>query len=602
MSNALTFILKLQDMLTPGMRQAANISNTAAAKIESEFAKISAGGRKMGASVNELRARLDSINKVRFSTNLEKEFNIATRAAHRLENQIDKIENKGKAGSGSGGMLGNFVKGNLIAGAITGGLNMAKDLAVDTYQTSLKNNGLNTAINSTTGGQGKEAVRQTDFLANKYGLNYEASLEGVKTLTGGLKSMNMPLAEQMKIFEGVSTGVAAMKLGAEQSKGAMLALGQMASKGTVSAEELRGQLGERIPGAFGIAAKAMNVTEAQLGKMMEKGEVAAKYFLPKFAAEMQKTFGADALAAANGPQAIQERFNNAIFKMKAGIGDGLMPVITPILEKFTELAVTIMPYVQQGIQFITAGIQYGVELVAGLTTGTGEWGSYIAVVKDFAFGLWMTIKSIWGNVWNIISGIIQWIGKSELLKDVFWAIGKIGEGILFVIRGIGDTISWIWSNIIKPILDAIDWAYSKIKGLFGGGKTTVEIVDGTKAAPFSLTPKPAAAPYNPLSNSAFPMYQAGSFTPAAAVSPLTLNGAPSGSRKETAGIGDKNTKSKAEGINSGGQRSIVINIGKQIEKLEMHVMTAKEGVDEIGNMVKEELRKVMYSLNGVAAS
>ena len=44
----------------------------------------------------------------------------------------------------------------------------------------------------------------------------------------------------------------------------MLALAQMASKGTVQAEELRGQLGERLPGAFKIAAAAMGVTQAEL--------------------------------------------------------------------------------------------------------------------------------------------------------------------------------------------------------------------------------------------------------------------------------------------------------------------------------------------------
>lgn len=61
-------------------------------------------------------------------------------------------------------------------------------------------------------------------------------------------------------------------------------------------------------------------------------------------------------------------------------------------------------------------------------------------------------------------------------------------------------------------------------------------------------------------------------------------------------------KSKADSINSGGQRSIVINIGKQIEKLEVHVMDAKEGVNEIEGMVREAMRRVLYSVNGVATN
>jgi len=46
----------------------------------------------------------------------------------------------------------------------------------------------------------------------------------------------------------------------------------------------------------------------------------------------------------------------------------------------------------------------------------------------------------------------------------------------------------------------------------------------------------------------------------------------------------------------------VINIGKQIEKLEIHTMTAKEGVSEMGAMIREELKRVLYSVNSMEAA
>src|SRR5690606_22603244 len=54
---------------------------------------------------------------------------------------------------------------------------------------------------------------------------------------------------------------------------------------TVQAEELRGQLGERIPGAFATAARAMKVTEVELNAMLKRGEVLAVDLLPRMAAE-----------------------------------------------------------------------------------------------------------------------------------------------------------------------------------------------------------------------------------------------------------------------------------------------------------------------------
>lgn len=597
MNSNLTFILKLSDLLTPAMRNAAAASSSAASKIQTGFDGVQYKSKQMSASLQENYRRLEMLKDIRFSTKIQAEFDQATKAANKLQKEIDKMEGN-NGGKGGGLSMGGLIKGNLITGAITEGIGMVKDFAVDAYRTSLKSSSLKTAINSTTGGQGGEAVRQTDFIANKYGLDYESSLEGVKTLTGGLKSMNMPLAEQMKIFEGVSTGIAAMKLGAEEGKGAMLALGQMASKGTVSAEELRGQLGERIPSAFGIAAKAMNMTEAQLGKMMQKGEIAAKDFLPKFAAEMQKSFGADALAAANGPEAVQKRFNNAIFKMKAEIGDGFMPLLTPLIVSFTNLATTIIPYIQIGIKFISDTLGAAFSTVMSLSGGSGEWGSYISVIQETIGHVWNTFKSLLGNVWAIVSGIITFIGKSELLKDVFWAIGKIMSGIWDVVGWIGDKIQWVWDNVISPILNAVDIFYSATKGLFVGGKSTVEIV--AKQAPVT----PTSLPNQPQ------LLGVGGFLQAPVVglpqgvpttNPVDLNGIKTGNGtvKELASNGK--IKEKTDSINSGGQRSIVINIGKQIERLEFTVMDAKESADKIEAVVRESIRRVIYSLNGVAA-
>ena len=46
-------------------------------------------------------------------------------------------------------------------------------------------------------------------------------------------------------------------------------------------KELRGQLEEALPGAFGIMAKAVGVTEKELQNMMKAGEVLADEVLPK---------------------------------------------------------------------------------------------------------------------------------------------------------------------------------------------------------------------------------------------------------------------------------------------------------------------------------
>jgi hypothetical protein len=62
---------------------------------------------------------------------------------------------------------------------------------------------------------------------------------------------------------------------------------------TVAAEEIRGQLSERLPGAFTILAKSMGITTEELNKQLKLGNVLADEVLPKFALEYEKAIGAD---------------------------------------------------------------------------------------------------------------------------------------------------------------------------------------------------------------------------------------------------------------------------------------------------------------------
>jgi tape measure domain-containing protein len=123
------------------------------------------------------------------------------------------------------------------------------------------------------------------------------------------------------VFEALSKASAVMGLSASQTEGALLALQQMVSKGTVSSEELRGQLGERLPGSFQIAARAMGVTTAELGKMLEQGQVLSEDFLPKFSKQLELELGGAAEKAADRLDAATNRLANAWEKLKTQVGD-----------------------------------------------------------------------------------------------------------------------------------------------------------------------------------------------------------------------------------------------------------------------------------------
>lgn len=157
--------------------------------------------------------------------------------------------------------------------------------------------------------------------SQKLGLDLESASKGFKTIAGAALPAGISADQVRGSFEAVAKASTVMGLSAQDSEGVFLALGQMISKGTVQAEELRGQLGERLPGAFNIAANAMGVTTAQLNKMLEQGQVVSKDFLPKFTAELNKVYSSGVAANADSLSANFNRMNTAITELVNSVGD-----------------------------------------------------------------------------------------------------------------------------------------------------------------------------------------------------------------------------------------------------------------------------------------
>ena len=162
---------------------------------------------------------------------------------------------------------------------------------------------------------------------DRLGLNLDAAKSGYKTFTGAVMGSSIQGMKANKIFRQVSEASAVLGLSAEQTEGSFLALGQMVSKGTVSAEELRGQLAERIPGAFQIGARAMGMTTKQLGEAMKKGLVDSTEFLEKFGNELEKTFGAKLEKSTHSLQSNLNRMDSAWDRLKVNIGNSQSGII-----------------------------------------------------------------------------------------------------------------------------------------------------------------------------------------------------------------------------------------------------------------------------------
>ena len=127
------------------------------------------------------------------------------------------------------------------------------------------------------------------------------------------------LEEQQHIYESLTRAAAYFNLTADETNGVMLAVQQMISKGKVSSEELRRQLGERLPGAMNLAAKAMGVTTAELDEMIKDGRVMAKELLPLLASELNTlTANLDVNTIQGATNKLKNSFTELVDKMNVG--------------------------------------------------------------------------------------------------------------------------------------------------------------------------------------------------------------------------------------------------------------------------------------------
>lgn len=210
-------------------------------------------------------------------------------------------------------------------------------VAMDSLQRSF------VAISGSQGG----AASQLAFLrqeADRLGQNFFTLAPAFKNISAAATGTALEGQGVREVFSSIVEASTALGMSNADTEGALRALAQMMSKGTVQAEELRGQLSERLPGAFQIMARALGKTTPELNKMLEQGEVLSDVALPALAKEITRMYGAAAQTAAlESGQAATNKMSEAWTDFKTNLYDSDQAVqginaITSAIKTLTEYA------------------------------------------------------------------------------------------------------------------------------------------------------------------------------------------------------------------------------------------------------------------------
>ncbi|MBW4422357.1 MAG: tape measure protein [Myxacorys californica WJT36-NPBG1] len=294
--------------------------------------------------------------------------------------------------------------------------------ASESISAAIKLDKLKTALSFSSGANAGKDLAFIRDEANRLGAPLGALQDGFVKLSASTKGTAAAGQVTKDLVTGLGQASTTLGLSAEESSGAIMALGQIASKGKVQAEELRGQLGERIPGAFSIAARAIGVTDGELNKLLETGSVTANDFLPKFARQLQVEFAGAAQSSSQSVQASLNRLGSSFQTLQENTGKLALPAVAAganVLNGAIGLLannVDKLLLLATALAFRFSGL--GKINLSGLATQVGGLASGIDLKQTFAKG---------GAGRAALAGVGGFAGQAALLAGVVETGRAVGE-------------------------------------------------------------------------------------------------------------------------------------------------------------------------------
>ena len=192
----------------------------------------------------------------------------------------------------------------------------------------------------TFGDDYRKALQSVSDLSDQFQVDIGETTKQFTKLTAATSANGISIEETEKVYAGLAAANVALGGDAERLQGILLATSQVFSKGKVQAEELRGQIGERLSGAFALFAQSMNKTPAQLDALLNKGEVTVEDFV-NFTTTLFERFGNRASEMIQSPANAGQRLEKALGDLQRNVGTLLAPVGAAFQDIFTGIVTAI---------------------------------------------------------------------------------------------------------------------------------------------------------------------------------------------------------------------------------------------------------------------
>lgn len=304
-----------------------------------------------------------------------------------------------------------------------------------------------------------QSLAFVDNLAQRFNVPLDSARQGFVKLYASMRPAGFGQEQIEGLFTGISKAAAAFGLSADKVDRVNYAFAQMASKGQIMSEELKGQLGDVLPGALGLFAKAAQMSIPEFSKAMEdgafKGDAMAQV-LDNVAILMNNKFGPAAQGAAKTLQGAVNQIQNNLTLMYESFG--------PIVDRF---AAIFGPQINGLIKDVTATMK----VLTGTFTAAGEGfatlspraQAFYAAIQSLTPPLQQAgaaIADLGGRFATLLPAMVQAIAAA-----ISFASSPLGRGAIIASVAIGTLTAAIKLLEATGLKAAIKAVYLFIGGL-----------------------------------------------------------------------------------------------------------------------------------------
>ena len=309
-------------------------------------------------------------------------------------------------------------------------------------------------------GSAREGARNIDFIREKVlalGGDVKTSMAGFAQLAASSQGTRLEGEGTRQLFGAISQASAVYQLAPEQQDRAFTATAQMLDKTVVSAEELRGQLAEALPGSLGVAARALGTTTQELGQMMSTGQIMAEDLLPKFAQQLSAETSSGIAGSADSAQSAINRLNNEVIFMQEAFGKTVMPVRVTGIKVATEG----MKFLRENVEILAPVLTavFGT-LIKSSIVGLIKLASTFKPLQAVIAKLTPLIASLFINLLKNLKAFAAQFARTFILiqgaTDLFSIFSKALSDTSGGIRDLADISSAGWEDYTKSLEDAIE--------------------------------------------------------------------------------------------------------------------------------------------------